>query len=88
MGLAPLSACEEARRRDSSELDRHNEAEETGQVRVNLHGGRDHQGNRANERARPPVLAVVAWDINARTQTQGHRSPSLGLQRGSPAGRR
>ena len=32
---------DEARRRDPSELDRGNEAEETGQVRVNPHGSRD-----------------------------------------------
>ena len=36
VGPASRRACEEARRRDSSELDRGNEAEETGRVRVNL----------------------------------------------------
>ena len=69
----------------AAELDRGNEAEETGQVCVNLHGSRDQQGNRANERARPPVLGAVAWEINARTQAQGPRSQSLGRQRSSPA---
>ena len=34
VGLLPLNSCKEARRRDSSELDRGNEAEETGQVCV------------------------------------------------------
>ena len=32
LGLASLSACEEARKRESSELDRGNEAEETGKL--------------------------------------------------------
>ena len=40
-----------------SELDRGNEAEETGQVRK-THGSRDQQGNRADEGARPPVLEL------------------------------
>ena len=35
-GPTSLRACEEARRRDSSEHDQGNEAEETSQVRVNL----------------------------------------------------
>ena len=64
-----------------SELDRGNEAEETGQVSVNLHGSRDQQGDRADERARPPVLGAGAWDQNA---GQGHRSPDLGWQGCSP----
>ena len=59
-----------------------NNAEETGQVRVYLHGIRDQQGSRANERARPPVLKAVNWEINARTQAQDHRSTSLGRQEG------
>ena len=68
----------EARRRDSTELDRGSEAEETGQVCANLHGSRDHQGNRVDDSARPPVLGTEAWEINTRTRAQGHRSPVLG----------
>ena len=60
VGLASLRACEEARRRDSSEHDRGNEAEETGQVRVNLHKNLDQKGSWANERARQPVLKAVS----------------------------
>ena len=56
VGPTSLRACEEGRRRDSSEHDQSNEAEETGQGRVNLHGCLDQQGSRADERARPPVL--------------------------------
>ena len=60
VGLASLRACEEARRRDSSEHDRGNKAEETGQVRVNLHKSLDQKGSWANERARQPVLKAVS----------------------------
>ena len=67
-------------RRDSSELGRGNEAEETGQVRENLHGSRDQRGNWVNER--PPVLKTVSREIIARTQAQDHSSASLGRQEG------
>ena len=53
-----------------------------GQVRVYLHGIRDQQGNRANERARPPVLKAVNWEMNSRKQAKEHRSASLGRQEG------
>ena len=63
LGVVPLSTCKEARKKDPSELRRGNEAEETGQVRVNLHGS-DQQGNRADERARTTVLGAAAREIN------------------------
>ena len=47
---------------------------------MNLNESRDQQGNRASERARPPVLGAVVWEVHTRTQGQGHRSPSLGRQ--------
>ena len=70
MGLASLRACKEARRKDSSELGRGNEAEETGQIRENLHGSCDQRGNQANELARPPGLKDVSSETIARTQAQ------------------
>ena len=56
LGLVPLSTHNETRRRDSTELDRGHEAEETDQVCVNLDESRDQQGSQVDERARPPVL--------------------------------
>ena len=85
LGLVPLSTCKKARRKDSAELDQGNEAEETGQVCVNLHESRDQQGNQADERTRPPMLGAGAWEINTRKRAQGHRSPVLGRRRSSPA---
>ena len=52
-GLVPLSPCKETRTRDSTELDRSNEAEEPDQDNVNLYERRGQQGNQADERARP-----------------------------------
>ena len=47
-----------------------NEAEEAGQVRVNLHEGLDQQGGQANERARPPVLKAVSRESIANSSPQ------------------
>ena len=54
-------------RKDASEHDQSNEAEETGQVRVNLHESLDQQGSRAKVRARPPVLNAVRASPTHRT---------------------
>ena len=54
----------------SSEHDQGNEAEETGQVRVNLHESHDQQGSRANERARPPMLKAVSWESIANSSPE------------------
>ena len=47
-----------------------NEAEETGQVRVNLHESLDQQGSQANERARPPVLKAVSLESIANSSPE------------------
>ena len=80
MGLASLRAWEEARRRDSSEDDRGNEAEEGGQVRVNLHKSLDQKGSWANERARQPVLKAVSRESIANSSPEC--TPRSMVQRG------
>ena len=80
VGLASLRAWEEARRRDSSEHDRGNEAEETGQVRVNLHKSLDQKGSWANEGARQPVLKAVSRESIANSSPECR--PRSMVQRG------
>ena len=46
------------------------EAEETGQVRVDLHESLDQQGSQDNERARPPVLKAVSWESIANSSPE------------------
>ena len=51
LGLVPFKPVQ---RDAQEELDRDNEAVETGQVCVNLHECHDQQGSQAEVRARPP----------------------------------